>query len=168
MRTSHPERLDQDEQRLIAELYPSLRRFASVVRSPGDDANDLVQEALFRVLRSRGTIADLEFPSAYLRRTIIHLAQDRQRSEQRRRTAWARLDHDVGETPVYGCELDELRVLPPRMRAVLYLSAVEGWTYREIAQMLGGSEVSARVTASRGRRQLRSMLTREGADVRSA
>jgi len=165
MRTVHPERLDESEQRLIAELYPSLRSFASVVRSPGDDANDLVQEALFRVLRSRGTISDLEFPAAYLRRTIIHLAQDRQRSEQRRQAAWARLDHNVAETPIYTCELDELRSLPPRMRAVLYLNAVEGWTYREIAQMIGGSEVSARVAASRGRRRVRSVLTKESADV---
>ena len=41
--------IDPEERSLIAELYPSLRRFASTVRNPGQDGNDLVQEALLRV-----------------------------------------------------------------------------------------------------------------------
>src|SRR4051794_22848320 len=36
---------------LFADLYPSLRRFAAVVRPPEADADDLVQEALVRALR---------------------------------------------------------------------------------------------------------------------
>ena len=81
MRSKHPENLDERERRLIAELYPSLRRFASTVRLPGEDGNDLVQEAFLRTIRSKGSLTALDNPGAYLRRTIVNLARDQQRSE---------------------------------------------------------------------------------------
>ena len=165
MRSKHSDRLDQDERRLVEQLYPPLRRFASVVRPPGVDGNDLVQEAFLRVLRSRGSLTTLEYPGAYLRRTIVHLAQDHQRSEKRRRRAWVRLTADEAEVPVYSWTLEELRLVSPKSRAVLYLRVIEGWPYKDIARMLGCSQVSARVAASRGKRQLESMLSKEATDA---
>jgi len=157
----HPDRLDQDERRLVEDLYPSLRRFASAVRPPGEDGNDLVQEAFLRVIRSRGSLAELEHPGAYLRRTILHLAQDHQRSERRRRRAWLRLGSEQAEVPAYSWELEELRLVPPKSRAVLYLRIIEGWPYEDIARMLECSQVSARVAATRGREKLESALLKE-------
>ncbi len=165
MRPRHPDRLGDDERKLVEELYPSLRRFASTVRPPGEDGNDLVQEALLRVMRSRGSLCGLDHPGAYLRRTILHLAQDRQRSERRRRRAWVRLGAAHPEVPVYSWELEELRLVSPKSRAVLYLRIIEGWPYEDIARMLGCSQVSARVAASRGRRQLQSELSKEVTDA---
>lgn len=56
--------LPDGEHQLIAELYPSLRRFASAVRPPGEDGNDLVQEALLRTLRSKVSLMGLDNPGA--------------------------------------------------------------------------------------------------------
>ena len=165
MRRKHPDRLDEDERRLVEELYPRLRQFASVVRPPGEDGNDLVQEAFFRVIRSRGSLIGLEHPAAYLRRTILHLAQDHVRSEKRRRRAWVRLGAEQAEVPSYSWELDQLRLVSPKSRAVLYLRVIEGWPYEDIARMLGCSQTSARVAASRGKRQLESVLSREVTDA---
>lgn len=165
MRRRHPDQLDDGERLLVEELYPSLRRFASAVRPPGVDGNDLVQEALFRVIRSRGSLSGLDHPGAYLRRTILHLAQDHQRSEHRRRRAWVTLGAEQGEVPAYSWELEELRLVSPKSRAVLYLRIIEGWPYEDISRMLGCSQVSARVAASRGRRQLRSVVTKEATDA---
>jgi hypothetical protein len=50
MCSKHPENFDERERRLIEELYPSLRRVASTVRPPGQDGNDLVQEAFLRTI----------------------------------------------------------------------------------------------------------------------
>ena len=165
MRREHPDRLDVDERELVAALYPSLRRFASAIRPPGEDANDLVQEALFRVIRSRGSLSSLEHPGAYVRRTILRLVLDQQRSETRRRQAWVKLGGDQPEPPVYSWDLDALRSVSPKSRAVLYLRIIEGWPYEDIARMLGCSQVSARVAASRGKQQLRSVLAREVVDA---
>jgi RNA polymerase sigma-70 factor (ECF subfamily) len=161
----HPAQLNDDERLLVEELYPSLRRFASAVRPPGEDGNDLVQEALLRAIRGRGSLTELDHPGAYLRRTILHLAQDHQRSENRRRRAWVRLGAERAEVPAYSWDLEELRLVSPKSRAVLYLRIIEGWPYAEIARTLGCSEVSARKAASRGKRQLRSALVKEADDA---
>ena len=99
MRTEHPEKLGERERELIGELYPSLRRFASAVRPPGEDGNDLVQEALLRTIRSKGSLMGLDNPGAYVRRTIVNLAKDLQRSEARRQTAWSTLGRERHESP---------------------------------------------------------------------
>ncbi len=165
MRRRHPDQLDDNERATIEELYPSLRRFASAVRPPGEDANDLVQEAFFRVFRSRGSLSTLEHPGPYLRRTILRLAQDRVRSEGRRRRAWVKLGAEMAQVPAYSWELEELRLVSPKSRAVLYLRVIEGWPYADIARMLGCSEVSARVAATRGRQQLELALSKEVSDA---
>jgi DNA-directed RNA polymerase specialized sigma24 family protein len=165
MRIQHPRMLKDGEHELIAELYPSLRRFASAVRPPGQDGNDLVQEALLRTLRSKGSLMALDNPGAYVRRTIVNLAKDQQRSEARRRTAWSKLGSDTREVPHYYWELEELRLVSPKSRAVLYLRIIEGWPYADIGEMLGCSQVSARVAASRGKRQLEAALSKEVRDA---
>lgn len=165
MRRKHPDRLDEDERKLVEELYPSLRRFASAVRPPGEDGNDLVQDAFLRVIRTRGSLSGLDHPAAYLRRTILHLAQDHQRSERRRRRAWVKLGCEQAEVPAYSWELEELRLVSPKARAVLYLRIIEGWPYEDIARMLGCSQTSARVAASRGRQQLESVLSEGVSDA---
>lgn len=165
MRRRHPGRLSDDERELVEELYPSLRRFASTIRPPGEDGIDLVQEALLRVLRRHGSLTGLDHPAAYLRKTILHLAQDRQRSERRRRRAWVKLGAEQAEVPAYSWQLEELRLVSPKARAVLYLRIIEGWPYEEIARMLGCSQTSVRVAASRGRQQLESVLSKEVTDA---
>ena len=44
----------RDDEATFAALYPSLRRFAAVVGNYHDDPDDLVQEALTRVLAAGG------------------------------------------------------------------------------------------------------------------
>ena len=62
-----------EESQLFAELYGPLRRFAAVVGPIEVDPDDLLQEAVARVLRRR-RLTDLDQPGAYLRRTIVNLA----------------------------------------------------------------------------------------------
>lgn len=151
------------ERELIEELYPALRRFASTVRPPGMDGNDLVQEALLRAL-NKGPLTDLEHPAAYVRKIIYHLAIDQTRSQARRRRALARLGAPEPQAPSYSWDLEELRQVSPKARAVLFLHTIEGRPYDEVASLLGCSQVSARVAASRGRRQLESLFGEEVRD----
>jgi RNA polymerase sigma factor (sigma-70 family) len=156
-------RLEAEERDLVADLYPSLRRFASVVSPPEDDPNDLVQEALLRTLR-RGPLTDLDDPGAYLRRAVFNLASSRRRSLARQRIALARLGPPGEVRAEHSWDVEELLALPPRARAVLYLRIIEGRPFDEIAEMLGCSRVAARATASRARRRLRSLMSEEVRD----
>lgn len=147
---------------LIEEMYPRLRALAAVVGPIEDEPDDLVQEALVRMLRRqrRTEIVNLE---AYLRRTIVNLASNRRRALGRWRRALARLDHpSPGLAATYPSDVSDLLRLPPEVRAVLWMVDVEGAPYAEVAVGLGCSESAARARASRGRASLRIALEREG------
>ena len=139
---------------LFAELYPSLRRFAAVVRPPEIDPDDLLQDALTRVLAS-GTLGELDDPGAYLRTVMVRLASNHRRSLGRGRRALERLRPSTTTDAQYPSDLDDLRRLAPADRAVLYLVVVERASYAEAAGVLGCSEQAARARGSRALRRLR-------------
>lgn len=157
--------MDDDE--LFRALYPALRRFAAAVGPIESDPDDLVHDALVRVLR-HGPLARLDDPLAYLRRTILNLAADRRRGLGRLRRALGRIERQgsaaAGEQ--YPSDLHDLLALPPEVRAVLWLADVEGRSFDDIARTLGCSVTAARSRASRGRRDLRVALAAEATEDR--
>jgi RNA polymerase sigma factor (sigma-70 family) len=154
-------RSDED---LIRDLYPSLYRYAAVVRPTEVDPDDLLHEAFYQVLR-RGRLADIPYPVAYMRRTISNLASNHRRSFGRRRLALTRLGVETASVQDYPSDIAELLRLKPRARAVLYMRAIEGRTFTEIAEILGCTEAAARAMDARARRSLRSELEEEARDA---
>ncbi|MEQ8840491.1 MAG: sigma factor [Acidimicrobiales bacterium] len=146
----------------FAALYPRLRAFAAVVGPSEDEPDDLVQEALARMLRRRSDRA-VEHPEAYLRRSILNLASNRRRSLGRLRRALVRIGTaDTTSADRYPSDVSDLTRLAPEVRAVLWMVDVENATYAEVAAVLGCSEEAARARASRGRTRLRNELDMEG------
>jgi DNA-directed RNA polymerase specialized sigma24 family protein len=96
-----------DDEQLFVELYPSLRRFASVVKPPEVDADDLVQEAVVRAL-GLGPLCEHENPGAYLRRAIVNVAANHRRGLGRRRRAWSRLVPAIEHGASYPSDLEDL------------------------------------------------------------
>jgi len=151
--TTGPSHADEDG-RLFTELYHPLRRFAAVVGPIEVDPDDLVQEAVTRVLE-RHPLAELDHPGAYLRKTMLNLASNHRRRLGRLRTAVVRIGAGAESAgDAYPSDLADLLRLPPKERAVLYLSEVEGYRFAEVGRMLGCSEVAARKRALRARRRL--------------
>ena len=148
---------------LFRALYPGLRRFAAAVGPVDVDPDDLVQDALVRVLR-RGSLNRLDNPLAYLRRTILNLAADRRRGLGRMRRAFRRVGAADTVHVDYPSDVDDLLALPPEVRAVLWLADGDGRSFDEIAEMLGCSVTAARTRASRGRRDLRIALAAEATE----
>jgi RNA polymerase sigma-70 factor (ECF subfamily) len=145
---------------VICELYPSLCRFAAIIAPPEVEPDDLVQEALYQVLR-RTAVSDLEHPTAYLRRTILNLLSNHRRSSGRLRRALARMNPAIGVMDTYPSDLEMLLRLSPKARAVIFMRDIEGRSYAEIADAAGCREATARATASRARRELRNILFEE-------
>jgi RNA polymerase sigma-70 factor (ECF subfamily) len=140
-------------------IYGSLRRFAALVAPLDMDPDDLVQEALVRALRLRRLDA-FDDLGAYLRRAMLNLAANARRRSGRRQRALARLGTGDAAVTSYPSDLLILYELPPEVRAVLYLAAVEGLSYAEIGTVLGCTEAAARARACRGRRVLRAVVER--------
>jgi RNA polymerase sigma-70 factor (ECF subfamily) len=155
-------RTEPEEWRVIDELYPALRRFAAVAAPWDVEPDDLLQEALVSVLRSR-RLTDLDHPGAYLRRTMLNIAAGHSRRMGRHRRAMGRYaqTEPASVSPPFPSDLTDLLRIPPRERAALYLHEVEGYRYAEIGQMLGCSEAAAKRAGSRGRRHLGDALRAE-------
>lgn len=143
---------------VVRELYGRLRRFAAVVAPLDVEPDDLVQEAFARALRVR-PLEEFDDVAAYLGRTMLNLAANARRRSGHQQRALARLGpaRDTAP-PTYPSDLAVLSSLAPDVRAVLYLAEVECWTYAEIGEFMGCSEVAARTRACRGRRALRTVL----------
>jgi RNA polymerase sigma-70 factor (ECF subfamily) len=152
-----------EESRIFADCYQPLRRFAAVVGPIECDPDDLLQEAVARVLKHH-RLDELDEPMAYLRRTVLNLASNERRSFAIRRRALRRLLPDLRDgADEYPSDLADLERLSAAERAVLYLSEVEGYRFAEIGRMLGCSEAAARKRAMNGRRHLYAALIKEAA-----
>ena len=149
--------------RLLAERGDHLLHAAIALTENRQDAEDLVQAAVERLLRRRRRVDDLE---AYLRRTLYNLAADgwrRQGTWRRRGLLLSSLPGDsAGADAVTTVDLRDalvraLRELPPRQRAVLVLRYWEQLTQAETADLLGCSEGTVKSAASRGLTRLREL-----------
>jgi RNA polymerase sigma-70 factor (sigma-E family) len=140
-----------------------LLRTAYLITWDAGDAEDLVQECLFKVARHWPRVRRMEQPRAYARRVLVNLAIDGARGRARRRGELNELA-PVGELaaiePLSGLEtraelLEALARLPVRQRAVLVLRYFHDLTETQTAELLGCSPGTVKSNASRGLARLR-------------
>jgi RNA polymerase sigma-70 factor (ECF subfamily) len=131
------------------------------VTGHGPDADDIVQEAFLRLLRTGPEGGEEEW-RRYIYRVASNLVIDRWRSRSRRGD-----DHPPDPAAPLDPERDAdvartFATLTPRERALLWLAYVEGETHQEIAASLGVRRGSVKVLLFRARRRLRDLLKARG------
>lgn len=138
-----------------------------IYRMTGDAAmaDDLLQKAFFRFLRSNPSITDDDHLRRYVYKTATNLVFDHFRETKRDRSRaydWmpseARPDrgdlrHDMSRV---------FAELKPQERALLWLAHVEGNSHEEIAAAIGVKSKSIKVMLFRARKRLGEMLTKKG------
>lgn len=150
-----------DDERLRA-LLPSLRRFARSLVDDVADADDLVQSALVRALARW----DSRREDAALQSWLFSIVYRQFVDDHRRRSRWQRV------LAFFGMQVPESAPTPERVhescaqlaafaqltaeqRALLMLVGVEGFGYREVAEMLGVPLGTVMSRLSRAREKLR-------------
>lgn len=155
----------------IRHLYDrySPRVYAVVRRIAGDDdtAQDLAQEAWIRAIRALpGFRGEARF-STWLHRIAVNAALQARRQEQPRAGRQEPLDAAVLTAAVAPPARDALlhqRLeraldrLPDRMRRVLILHDVEGYTHEEIGEALGVTPGTSKSQLFKARVKMREML----------
>jgi RNA polymerase sigma-70 factor (ECF subfamily) len=127
-------------------------------------ADDLVQEAFLRFLRS-GVSGLNEFQmKGYIYKSATSALADYWRARQReRRWELPVPEEEFVWNPDLSRDMNRLfKTLTPRQQALLWLAYVEGFQHAEIAHLLGMNEDSVKVVLLRARRELAAMLTAEG------
>lgn len=102
------------------------------------DAEDVMQETLLKLYRQKGEFAGEE----HLRRWLIRVAMNQARSLFR--SSWFRrtvpleeqLDQPVFDRPEESELFAQVMSLPQKYRLVLYLHYYEGYSVREVAELL--------------------------------
>jgi RNA polymerase sigma-70 factor (ECF subfamily) len=150
---------------------PLLRYLERLVREAAT-AEELVQETFVRVHRAREQYRPEARFSTWLYRIATHLAWNELR-RPRRRVPHDSVDADAAAPlPAQGAPVDELvharRVsaevevalagLPERQRAALWLAAVEGQSYADVAAALDTSETAVKALVHRARTALAAAL----------
>ncbi|MFP6630520.1 MAG: sigma-70 family RNA polymerase sigma factor [Myxococcota bacterium] len=137
-------------------------------------AEELAQEAFLRVYRAREGYAAASRFSTWLYRIATNLALNELRRPARRRPHASTDDEEApltlvspGPGPESSAEArlavgdlsTELERLPERQRMALWLSAVEGQSYAEVAEALGTTDKSVKSLVHRARSTLAARLT---------
>jgi RNA polymerase sigma-70 factor, ECF subfamily len=139
------------------------------------DAEDMVQEAFFRLERARQNGVVVESPKAYLAAATTRLAIDHMRSARVRRESYVGtwlpepIVSDLNEDPERMAELSDslsmaflvlLESLTPVERAVFLLREAFDYDYEDIAEIVDKSEANCRQIFARARRHLDAHHTR--------
>ncbi|MCR9267926.1 MAG: sigma-70 family RNA polymerase sigma factor [Alphaproteobacteria bacterium] len=151
--------VDSDAAAAFEPLRPGLTRVAYRMLGSVADAEDIIQDAFLRWLRTdRDSVRE---PAAFLRRTVTRLCLDQLKSARRRRETY------IGPwlpEPVFDPEpVDDVTLplmlalerLSPLERAAFLLHDVFGQDYDEIARTLDREATACRQLAARARRHVR-------------
>ena len=152
---------------LVDRHAPNLWRLASRLTSDADEADDLVQETFYEAWRSIGSLREKPAARAWLIRILIHRAAHRLRTASRRVSPQATEEGQLLARPEAAPltrlaskeSLDDAlaRLAPPRRTAFL-LVFQEGFSCREVSEMLDVPRGTVLSRLHRAREDLRGRL----------
>lgn len=127
------------------------------------DAEDMCQDAFLRLMNYPGEFPTDEDCKRWLIRVAVNLSKNLLKYRRTHGDPQNPLDHaEIPAEPAAESELLPLiKTLPPEYGAVIHLFYYEGYSAREIAQILDISVTAVTSRLSRGRRRLKLLLTEE-------
>jgi RNA polymerase sigma-70 factor (sigma-E family) len=158
-------------ERFVGASASGLLRAAFLIAWDLAEAEDLVQECLFRIARRWPRVRKMEHPAAYARTVLVHLALDEGKRRNRRHAELREatsvlLEAHEDETAfrVFGrveASADLVRALgdlPPRQRVALVLRYFEDLSEADVAETMGCSIGTVKSTTSRALERLRHIV----------
>ncbi|MDR1558035.1 MAG: RNA polymerase sigma factor [Tannerellaceae bacterium] len=147
-------------------LHPRLYRVAYALTENSRDAEDILQEAYYKLWSRRNELLHIRNTEAFCITLVKNLCLDFLRSAPRQNRSEIPIETLSPETGVSPetrmIEQDELRLiqelidrLPANQRQILRLQSIEGCSPEEIETITGLSAVNIRVLLSRARKCIR-------------
>ena len=145
---------------LVSKYENMLYRVALSHTGIREDAEDMVQETFLRWLTARPEFENEEHEKAWLLRVIINLCNNLVKKRGRR--------GEIELLDIYPAKTEEeqelmelVMKLPPNHRDAIYLFYYEGYSTKEIAEIMDAEESTVRSWMLRGRRQQKGWLEDE-------
>lgn len=140
---------------LVLKYSNTLYKICIVMLCNEQDAKDAVQDTFCRYLEKRPDFANEEHGKAWLIRVASNICRDMLRARSRHPKVSIDDLSNVLAAPAQRDVLTELMELPPKQKAVIYLHYVDGYSVKEIADILKITESAVKKRMQRGREYLR-------------
>lgn len=159
-------------ERIINQYGDAIYRMAFIQVKKYDVADDIYQDVCMRLIRQKVYIEPEEHLKAWLLRTTINCCKDYWKSSWIRCISWK--EKNEGEEAYEEVNDEEQSIgyitecvqrLPEKYRIIIHLYYYEGYTQKEIADMLHMNENTVASRLVRGRERLKRMLGEEEANV---
>ncbi|HRO08706.1 MAG TPA: sigma-70 family RNA polymerase sigma factor [Saprospiraceae bacterium] len=153
------------QKQLYEDHYPAMMAIALRYSNNEDDALDILHESFIKVFINLNKYKVNSSLSAWIRRILINTAIDYYWKEIRRKTDDIEqafdLKSDIPDviSDISTVEiLDSIQQLSPAYRSIFNMFVIEGYTHREIAEILHINESTCRANLVKARAKLKSIL----------
>ena len=154
---------------IVLPYKDKLYRFALSIVGNSFDAEDILQEVLIKIWKKWDYFKDLDNKEAWCMTVTRNMSIDKLRSGKRKATSDIDDFHHISdaapspETTLVAQDgmskiLDIINELPTVQKDVVHLRDIEGYTYKEISDILGISVDQVKVNLHRARKVLKTKL----------
>lgn len=138
-------------------------RLACSILGRSDEAQDMMQDVAERILRRQESLEDVRNIDSFLAKALRNACIDRIR--RRKETTPKIPDIPDEKNPDRWNDRQivhkALSKLPERQRLAVHLKDIEGYSNKELADILETDETNVRTILSRGRKALREIIEKE-------
>ena len=154
----------------VLPVKDKLYRFALAMVKSEAEAQDIVQEVLIRIWNRRKDLGQLDNLEAWCMRITRNLSLDKLKSKYNRNTSGMEEGFDVSQgnevTPYRFAEMKDtmkniahlMSSLPEKQKQVIHLRDIEGYSYKEISEVLEIDMNQVKVNLFRARKTLKENL----------
>ena len=138
-------------------------RPACSILGRSDEAQDMMQDVAERILRREGSLDEVGNIDAFITRSVRNACIDRLRRRKETTPKIPEVPDEKSPDRWSDRQLVHRAMarLPERQRLAIHLKDIEGYSGKEIADILETDEANVRTILSRGRRALREIIEKE-------
>jgi RNA polymerase sigma-70 factor (ECF subfamily) len=138
-------------------------RLACSILGRREDAQDMMQDVAERILRRQDSMDDVGNVDAFITRSVRNACIDRLRRKKETTPNIPEVPDTRSPDRWSDRELVHRAMarLPEKQRLAIHLKDIEGYSSKEIADILETDEANVRTLLSRGRKALREIIEKE-------
>ena len=150
--------ISQQAAQILDTYGDTILRYAYSYLHNQSDTEKVLQDTLIQFLKTRPVFESDEHEKAWLLRVAGNLCKNRLKYNSLRQTDELREELIAEQREDLSFIWDAVQALPVQYREVIHLFYREGYSTREISQILGRKEATIRSDLSRGRGKLKELL----------
>ena len=150
--------ISQQAAQILDTYGDTILRYAYSYLHHRSDTEEVLQDTLIQFLKTRPVFESDKHEKAWLLRVAGNLCKNRLKYNRLRQTDELREELIAEQREDLSFIWDAVQALPVQYREVIHLFYQEGYSTREISQILGRKEATIRSDLSRGRGKLKELL----------